>query len=53
MRKVWGASPPPYALRDPPFEERRVLFECPVDNVGHLREDLTTNHRWWKKPGLP
>jgi len=34
--KIWTkytGSEPPYALRDPTLEERRVLFECQVDRV--------------------
>ena len=30
--KYTGAEPP-YGLRDPSMEERRVLFECRVDSV--------------------
>ena len=30
--KYTGAEPP-YALRDPSIDERRVLFECRVDKV--------------------
>jgi general stress protein 26 len=36
LDRIWTkytGQPPPYGLRDPSFEERRVLFECPVDNV--------------------
>ena len=36
LDKIWtkytGAEPP-YGLRDPSIDERRVLFECPVDKV--------------------
>ncbi len=34
--KIWTKytkSPPPYGLRDPSRNERRVLFECPVDKI--------------------
>ena len=34
--KVWTKytkEPPPYGLRDPEINERRVLFECPVDKI--------------------
>ena len=36
LDKIWTKytkNPPPYALRDPSFNERRVLFECPVDKI--------------------
>jgi PPOX class probable F420-dependent enzyme len=29
----YTGSPPPYGLRDPAMDERRVLFECRVDRV--------------------
>jgi PPOX class probable F420-dependent enzyme len=29
----YTGSPPPYGLRDPVIDERRVLFECRVDRV--------------------
>jgi hypothetical protein len=29
----YTGSAPPYGLRDPAFDERRVLFECRVDRV--------------------
>ena len=29
-------EPPPYGLRDPAINERRVLFECPVDQIAPL-----------------
>ena len=36
LDKIWtkytGAEPP-YGLRDPSINERRVLFECPVDKI--------------------
>ncbi len=36
LDKIWtkytGAEPP-YGLRDPSIDERRVLFECPVEKV--------------------
>ena len=34
--KIWTKytkNPPPYGLRDPSRDERRVLFECPVDKI--------------------
>lgn len=34
--KIWTKytqNPPPYGLRDPAIDERRLLFECPVDRV--------------------
>ncbi len=36
LDKIWTKytnNPPPYGLRDPSIDERRVLFECPVDRV--------------------
>lgn len=36
LDKIWTKytkNPPPYGLRDPSFNERRVLFECPVDRI--------------------
>ncbi len=36
LDRIWTKytqSPPPYGLRDPSIDERRVLFECPVDRV--------------------
>jgi general stress protein 26 len=36
LDKIWTKytqNPPPYGLRDPSIDERRVLFECRVDNV--------------------
>ena len=36
LDKIWtkytGAEPP-YGLRDPEIDERRVLFECPIDKI--------------------
>ncbi|HEV2927154.1 MAG TPA: pyridoxamine 5'-phosphate oxidase family protein [Propionibacteriaceae bacterium] len=29
----YSGNPPPYGLRDPAMDERRVLFECRVDSV--------------------
>lgn len=34
--KIWTkytGNPPPYGLRDPERNERRVLFECPVEKI--------------------
>ena len=34
--KIWTKytkNPPPYGLRDPSRNERRVLFECPIDKI--------------------
>lgn len=34
--KIWTkytGNPPPYGLRDPSINERRILFECPVERV--------------------
>jgi general stress protein 26 len=36
LDRIWTKytqADPPYGLRDPSFEERRVLWECPVDRV--------------------
>lgn len=36
LDKIWTKytqNPPPYGLRDPSIDERRVLFECPVERV--------------------
>ncbi len=36
LDKIWTKytnNPAPYGLRDPSIDERRVLFECPVDKV--------------------
>lgn len=36
LDKIWTKytdNPPPYGLRDPSINERRVLFECPVDRI--------------------
>ena len=36
LDRIWTKytqSDPPYGLRDPAIDERRVLFECPVDRV--------------------
>ncbi|MDH4117157.1 MAG: PPOX class F420-dependent oxidoreductase [Acidimicrobiia bacterium] len=33
MWTKYTGNEPPYGLRDPSFEERRVLFECEVDSV--------------------
>jgi PPOX class probable F420-dependent enzyme len=36
LDKIWTKytkNPPPYGLRDPSRNERRVLFECPVDRI--------------------
>ena len=36
LDRIWTKytqNPPPYGLRDPSIDERRVLFECPVDRV--------------------
>lgn len=36
LDKIWTKytkEPPPYALRDPAINERRILFECPVDKI--------------------
>ena len=36
LDKIWTKytkNPPPYGLRDPSRDERRVLFECPVDKI--------------------
>ena len=36
LDKIWTKytkNPPPYGLRDPSRNERRVLFECPVDKI--------------------
>lgn len=36
LDKIWTkytGNPPPYGLRDPSFDERRVLFELSVDRV--------------------
>ena len=36
LDKIWTKytkEPAPYGLRDPSINERRVLFECPVDKV--------------------
>jgi PPOX class probable F420-dependent enzyme len=33
MWTKYTGNEPPYGLRDPSFEERRVLFECTVDSV--------------------
>lgn len=36
LDKIWTkytGNPAPYGLRDPSIEERRILFECPVDRV--------------------
>ena len=29
----YTGNPPPYGLRDPSMNERRILFECPVERV--------------------
>jgi hypothetical protein len=29
----YTGNPPPYGLRDPSINERRILFECPVERV--------------------
>jgi hypothetical protein len=36
LDKIWTKytdNPPPYGLRDPSINERRVLFECPIDRI--------------------
>lgn len=36
LDRIWTKytnNPPPYGLRDPSRNERRVLFECPVDRI--------------------
>ena len=36
LDRIWTkytGSDPPYGIRDPSFDERRVLFECRVDRV--------------------
>ena len=36
LDKIWTKytkNPPPYGLRDPAINERRVLFECAVDRI--------------------
>jgi general stress protein 26 len=36
LDRIWTKytqNPPPYGLRDPSIDERRVLFECPIDRV--------------------
>jgi hypothetical protein len=36
LDKIWTKytkNPPPYGLRDPSRNERRILFECPVDKI--------------------
>ncbi|HZD64533.1 MAG TPA: pyridoxamine 5'-phosphate oxidase family protein [Acidimicrobiales bacterium] len=36
LDRIWTkytGNPPPYGLRDPSINERRVLFECPVERV--------------------
>jgi hypothetical protein len=36
LDKIWTKytqNPPPYGLRDPAINERRVLFECRIDRV--------------------
>lgn len=36
LDKIWTkytGNEPPYGLRDPSINERRVLFECPIDRV--------------------
>jgi hypothetical protein len=36
LDKIWTKytqNPPPYGLRDPSIDERRILFECPVERV--------------------
>jgi general stress protein 26 len=36
LDRIWTkytGSDPPYGIRDPSFDERRVLFECSVDRV--------------------
>lgn len=36
LDKIWTKytkNPPPYGLRDPSINERRVLFVCPVDRI--------------------
>ena len=36
LDKIWTkytGNEPPYGLRDPSINERRVLFECPVDRI--------------------
>ena len=36
LDKIWTKyteNPPPYGLRDPAIDERRVLFECRIDRV--------------------
>jgi general stress protein 26 len=36
LDRIWTKytqQPAPYGLRDPAINERRVLFECPVDRV--------------------
>ena len=36
LDKIWTKytdNPPPYGLRDPSIDERRVLFECPIDRI--------------------
>ena len=38
--KVWTSTgaPPPYGLRDPSMDERRVLFELQVERVATFGE---------------
>ena len=33
QRTKYTGNPPPYGLRDPSRNERRVLFECPVEKI--------------------
>ena len=36
LDKIWTKytkNPPPYGLRDPSRNERRVLFECPIEKI--------------------
>lgn len=36
LDKIWTkytSEPAPYGLRDPSINERRVLFECPIDKI--------------------
>jgi general stress protein 26 len=36
LDKIWTkytGNPAPYGLRDPSINERRVLFECPIDKI--------------------
>jgi PPOX class probable F420-dependent enzyme len=38
MWTKYTGNEPPYGLRDPTFDERRVLFECSVDRVATFGE---------------